>query len=64
MEIEWRDLWAAVALLLVLEGMMPFLSPSGWRRMVILMSEQSNSGLRVMGFVSMLMGALILYFTR
>jgi hypothetical protein len=30
--LSWDILWAALALMLVLEGLFPFLSPGGWRR--------------------------------
>lgn len=31
MSVAWSDLWAALALMLVLEGLMPFLSPAKLR---------------------------------
>ena len=30
--MDWQDLWAALALYLVLEGVLPFLNPAGARR--------------------------------
>lgn len=64
MDIVWQDLWAAVALLLVLEGLMPAVAPSSWRRMISLMCSQPNRVLRVMGLTSMFMGAFLLYLTQ
>jgi uncharacterized protein YjeT (DUF2065 family) len=60
----WQDLLAAIALLLVLEGITPFLNPAGLRRTLQLVSELSDRTLRTIGFGSMLAGALLLYFVR
>ncbi|MFQ5937296.1 MAG: DUF2065 domain-containing protein [Acidiferrobacterales bacterium] len=57
----WRDLGAAVALLLVLEGIFPFLSPSGMRRALQTISQMSDQPLRFAGLASMLLGLVLLY---
>ncbi len=54
----------ALALMLVMEGMMPFLSPSAWREAFTRMIQFSDGQLRFMGLVSMLAGLLILFFTQ
>jgi uncharacterized protein len=64
MDIVWQDLWAAVSLLLVLEGLMPFVAPASWRKMISQMCAQPNHVLRIMGLVSMLLGTSLLYFTQ
>ncbi len=51
----------AVALLLVLEGVMPFLSPSSVRRLLERVNELGDRSLRVAGLASMLAGVLLLY---
>ncbi len=60
----WDDLVRAIALVLVIEGMLPFLSPDGWRQAMIQAGRLSDKILRSVGFVSMLIGVLILYLTR
>lgn len=60
----WDDLLAAIALFLVFEGIMPFLNPEKWRRVMRVVAEQSDKSLRVMGLVSMLFGVLFLYVIR
>lgn len=60
----WCDLLAACALVLVVEGMLPFLKPSRWRKWVVVMSQQSDQSLRVMGLSSMLVGVVLLYAIR
>jgi uncharacterized protein YjeT (DUF2065 family) len=60
----WDDLIAAVALLLVFEGIMPFTNPAKWRHVIRLVSDQSDTALRIMGLSSMLIGAVLLYMIR
>jgi uncharacterized protein YjeT (DUF2065 family) len=51
----------AFALLLVFEGIMPFLNPSGWRNSLRQVSEMDDKTLRLIGFISMLLGVMLLY---
>ena len=51
----------AFCLMLILEGIMPFLYPARWRRLVILLSTVSDRDLRMVGFISMLIGVGLLY---
>jgi uncharacterized protein YjeT (DUF2065 family) len=60
----WHELWVALALLLILEGALPFLSPSGLRRALLALSELSDAQLRFAGLTSMLLGLLLLYLVR
>ncbi len=60
----WNDLFAAIALLMVFEGIMPFVNPAKWRQAIRLIAEQSDSALRIMGLTSMLAGAALLYVIR
>jgi uncharacterized protein len=58
------DLLAALALMLVVEGILPFLSPNGFRRTLQSIGQMDDRGLRIMGLVSMLAGVLLLYLVR
>ena len=60
----WDDLWAALALMLVFEGIMPFLSPNRWRSMIEVINEVSDSTIRVVGLIVMLTGVVTLYIVR
>jgi len=55
------NLIAALALVLVLEGLLPFLAPNLWRRMIRFAASKNDRVLRIMGLVLMLFGAGILY---
>jgi uncharacterized protein len=60
----WQDLAAAVGLLLVIEGLLPFANPRGFRDAMRLMAETGDSVLRIVGLASMLAGLLLLYWVR
>ncbi|MFV2054874.1 MAG: DUF2065 domain-containing protein [Thiohalomonadales bacterium] len=57
----WHELWVATALLLVLEGILPFLNPGGVRRTMIMISKMDDKQLRFAGLTSMLAGVILLY---
>jgi uncharacterized protein YjeT (DUF2065 family) len=62
--MDWNDLFAAVALVLIIEGIMPFASPEGVRRVCAAFSRLEDRSLRMTGLLSMAIGAVFLYFLR
>jgi uncharacterized protein YjeT (DUF2065 family) len=58
----WQNFLAAIGLMLVLEGIMPFLSPDRVRRTLLQLSQMEDGVLRTIGLISMLIGLAILYF--
>lgn len=58
------DLLLAFALLLVLEGLLPALSPDGWRRAVRQLSELPDASIRRFGVVMIGVGALLFHLLR
>ncbi|MGB1880376.1 MAG: DUF2065 domain-containing protein [Gammaproteobacteria bacterium] len=58
------DLLAAVALMLVFEGIMPFLDPGRFRRTLMGVSQFNDQALRLLGGLSMAGGVLLLYLVR
>ena len=60
----WHEVFIAIALVLVIEGVLPFLSPRGMRRAWAQMASMDDRTLRIAGLVSMLCGALLLHFVR
>ncbi|HSX95589.1 MAG TPA: DUF2065 domain-containing protein [Hydrogenophaga sp.] len=51
--------WLALGLVLVFEGLLPLLSPSGWRRVFTQMLSLRDGQIRFFGLVSVAVGALI-----
>jgi uncharacterized protein YjeT (DUF2065 family) len=60
----WHDLLVATALLLVMEGIWPFLNPASLRRAMRLLVEQDDHALRIAGLVSMICGVALLYWVN
>ncbi|ALP52866.1 hypothetical protein Tel_06685 [Candidatus Tenderia electrophaga] len=60
----WQDLWAALALVLVIEGLLPFISPSGMRSAWQQMTQMDDKTLRLTGLVSMIAGLVVLGLVR
>jgi uncharacterized protein len=56
----WDTLLAALALMLVFEGVLPFLSPGAWRRVFERATKLSDGQIRFLGLSSMLAGVLTL----
>jgi uncharacterized protein YjeT (DUF2065 family) len=60
----WKDFGAACALVLVLEGALPFLNPRRFRESMSAVLEFSDRALRTLGLLSMLGGVILLYVVR
>jgi len=60
----WTDLLTGLALVFILEGIMPFINPEGLRKMFLLAIQLDNATLRFIGITSMLLGLIILYIVR
>ncbi len=60
----WQDLGAALALVLVLEGLLPFIRPQAAQRLYEQLSGLDARALRRVGLVSMVAGVAFLYLVR
>ena len=56
----WENFLSAIALMLILEGMLPFLSPNTWREAFRKLIEVNDNQLRFIGLTSMLIGLILL----
>lgn len=59
-----RDLATAFCLMLVFEGILPFLSPARWQQAMALAAQMPPRTLRLFGLGSMLLGAVLLHWVR
>ena len=57
----WQVLPVAVALVFIIEGMLPFISPNRWRNMLAIVAQMEDRVIRNIGLGSMLLGVLLLY---
>jgi uncharacterized protein len=56
-----NSIWAALALVLVIEGLLPFLSPAAWRRMFEQILKLHDGQIRFYGMVSIAVGLWLLW---
>jgi uncharacterized protein YjeT (DUF2065 family) len=64
MNIHWADLTAALGLLMVIEGLLPFASPGSLKRAMAAFATASDSTLRIAGCVSMAAGLALIWLVR
>lgn len=57
----WQTLLVALCLVMVIEGILPFLAPRAWRQAMLSATALTDNKLRIIGLVSMLAGVLMLY---
>lgn len=62
--MDWNDLFAALALVFIIEGIMPFANPAGVRRLCAMLAQAEDRHLRIGGLLSMAIGVAVLYFLR
>jgi len=59
--LNWHDLLAATALLLIIEGLLPFISPETLKKMYQSILVTPESSLRAIGLASIVAGLVLLY---
>jgi len=64
MEGYTNTLITALALMMVIEGLLPFLLPAVWRDAFRRLTEMSEGQIRFVGLSSMLAGLLLLFLTK
>ena len=57
----WKVLPVAIALVFIIEGMLPFISPRRWREMLAMVAQMDDRVIRNIGLGSMLFGVVLLY---
>lgn len=59
--MNWHDFFTAIALLLIFEGLLPFVNPDGLKKIYKSMIETPESSLRMVGLASIVAGLVLLY---
>jgi uncharacterized protein YjeT (DUF2065 family) len=57
----WHVLAVAISLVFIIEGMLPFISPNRWRKLLTLADQMEDRMIRNIGLGSMLFGLVMLY---
>jgi uncharacterized protein YjeT (DUF2065 family) len=58
------DVWVALSLMLVLEGLLPALAPGLFRNAMLQLAHMDERALRIAGLASMVLGAVTLYLLK
>ena len=64
MGLDWTDFFAALAIVCIIEGVMPFINPSGMKRLLSKLASMEERELRLGGLFSMAVGLAILFLVR
>jgi len=60
----WTEILTACALVLVLEGILPFVGPGRYKQMVAQIVRLSDNQLRAAGLIAMIAGLVLLFLVR
>ncbi|WP_269619878.1 DUF2065 domain-containing protein [Zhongshania sp. BJYM1] len=60
----WQELSVAISLVLIIEGVLPFLSPERWRLLAYRMADMDSRNVRIAGLISMISGLILLSLLR
>ena len=61
MDLNSDVLWTAFGLMLIFEGLFPFLSPDGWRKKMAQLLDLHDGQIRFFGLVCVLGGVFMLW---
>jgi uncharacterized protein YjeT (DUF2065 family) len=62
--MPWQEILTALALVLVIEGILPFVGPGRYRQMVAQIVRLGDNQLRTFGLASMIVGLVLLFLVR
>ncbi len=62
--MAWTEILTALALVLIIEGLLPFASPGRYRQMVAEIQRLSDNNIRSVGLVVIIVGLVLLYMVR
>ena len=60
----WKEILTAVALVFIIEGMLPFIGPDRYRQIVAQIVRLNDNQIRTFGLTAMITGLVILFFVR
>lgn len=62
--MDWQDFGTALALMMILEGISPFIMPTRMRKLAAMVQEANDNSIRLIAFLSMLSGLMLLFWVR
>lgn len=55
------SIWYAIALVFLIEGLVPFISPTGWRRVFLQLTQLSDGQIRFFALLIIAVGVLMFW---
>ena len=62
--MPWVEILTAISLVLIIEGMLPFISPRKYRQMVTEVTRLRDDQIRNVGLIVMVVGLVLLFVVR
>lgn len=62
--MDWQDFGTALALMMIFEGISPFIMPARMRKLAAMVQEANDHTIRLIAFLSMLSGLMLLFWLR
>lgn len=62
--MDWTYLFTALGMMLILEGIVPFIRPTKWKQVLVLIAQFDDFRLRIASFILMMAGLAIIYIAR
>jgi uncharacterized protein len=62
--LNWTEIFTAVSLVLVIEGMLPFVRPGRYKQLVVQLLRLTDNQLRMFGLTAMITGLVLLFIVR
>ena len=62
--MDWQDFGTALALMLIFEGISPFIMPVRMRKLASLVQQADDNSIRVIAMLSMISGLILLFWVR
>jgi len=59
--VSWTEILTAVALVMIIEGVLPFAGPGKYKQLVAQVAQLSDNQLRMFGLSTMIAGVLLLF---
>jgi len=56
--MQWTDLFVALSLVMVIEGIMPFISPAKYKEFLLNLQNLDDAAVRKMGLIMMIVGVI------
>lgn len=62
--LDWQAIGTGFAFYLIIEGLMPFLNPNGFKKAIAIALTADSNNLRIFGAAAVILGCCLLYWIK